>query len=361
MPRRADEPGEGGLGRAAGQGLVDDDHRVREPLELVTGGPYVVPGPQPAELLVRLQLGHQPLGPGVVGESASARRAAAVCAAVSGRSGKNRRASGPRNISRATLRPGSYIAASARAGLLAASTSPSTLSWSSTTRAYGLFGVAEETTEEQARAQLDTNVLGPLWVTQAALPVLLAQEVGPLGLRVTIVEPCPYGTDWSGSSAVHTDPLAACEPIREARRAGAAARAPQDPRATADAPRTAPAARPRHLPLSGRRGRLPAAAGHLERPTAPGVPGLTGGVPGPVREVRSRVGPPPDPGQTLERYRPTSLIRTVLRACWTLKRHRRARTGAASSRMRLAPIVPAAATWVQAPSRKASTTQRSTC
>ncbi|MER6286142.1 SDR family oxidoreductase [Streptomyces sviceus] len=138
---------------------------------------------------------------------------------------------------------------------------------------YGLFGMVEETTEEQARAQLDTNVLGPLWVTQAALPVLraqgaghilqvssigglaafpslglynaskwalegmseaLAQEVGPLGVRVTIVEPGPYGTDWSGSSAVHTDPLAAYEPIREARRSGAAARAPQDPLATAD-------------------------------------------------------------------------------------------------------------------------------
>jgi NAD(P)-dependent dehydrogenase (short-subunit alcohol dehydrogenase family) len=138
---------------------------------------------------------------------------------------------------------------------------------------YGLFGMVEETSEEQARAQLDTNVLGPLWVTQAALPVLraqgaghilqvsslgglaafpslglynaskwalegmseaLAQEVGPLGVRVTIVEPGPYGTDWSGSSAVHTEPLDAYEPIREARRAGAGARAPQDPAATAE-------------------------------------------------------------------------------------------------------------------------------
>ncbi|MFI6436958.1 SDR family NAD(P)-dependent oxidoreductase [Streptomyces sp. NPDC050759] len=138
---------------------------------------------------------------------------------------------------------------------------------------YGLFGMVEETTEEQARAQLDTNVLGPLWVTQAALPVLraqgaghilqvssigglaafpslglynaskwalegmseaLAQEVGPLGVRVTIVEPGPYGTDWSGSSAVHAEPLAAYEPIREARRAGAGARAPQDPQTTAE-------------------------------------------------------------------------------------------------------------------------------
>ncbi|MFF7277942.1 SDR family oxidoreductase [Streptomyces griseorubiginosus] len=138
---------------------------------------------------------------------------------------------------------------------------------------YGLFGMVEETTEEQARRQLDTNVLGALWVTQAALPVMraqgaghivqvssigglaafptlglynaskwalegmseaLAQEVGPLGVHVTLVEPGPYGTDWSGASAVHTEPLAAYEPVREARRAGAGARAPQDPRVTAD-------------------------------------------------------------------------------------------------------------------------------
>src|SRR6185312_8176554 len=137
---------------------------------------------------------------------------------------------------------------------------------------YGLFGTVEEVTEQQARAQLDTNLLGPLWVTQAALPFLreqgsghilqvsslgglaafptlglynaskwgleglseaLAQEVGPLGIHVTIVEPGPYGTDWSAASAVHADPMAAYEPIRGARRAGATARAPQDPQVTA--------------------------------------------------------------------------------------------------------------------------------
>jgi len=137
---------------------------------------------------------------------------------------------------------------------------------------YGLFGMVEETTEEQARAQLETNFFGALWVTQAALPVLrgqgsghllqvsslggigafatlglynaskwaleglseaLSAELAPLGVKVTIVEPGPYGTDWSGDSAVHTEPIDAYEPVRAARRAGSAARAPADPAATA--------------------------------------------------------------------------------------------------------------------------------
>lgn len=62
----------------------------------------------------------------------------------------------------------------------------------------------------------------------------LSQEVGPLGIKVTIQEPGPYGTDWAGASAAHTAPIAAYEPIRQARRAGATARAPRDPSVTAD-------------------------------------------------------------------------------------------------------------------------------
>ncbi|WP_169949096.1 SDR family NAD(P)-dependent oxidoreductase [Microbispora sp. H11081] len=139
---------------------------------------------------------------------------------------------------------------------------------------YGLFGAVEEVTEAQARAQLETNLLGALWVTQAVLPGMrergrghilqvssiggvaafpmlglynaskwgleafsesLAQEVASYGIKVTIIEPGPYGTDWSGSSAVHAEPHPAYEHVREARRAAAAGREPIDPEVTVEA------------------------------------------------------------------------------------------------------------------------------
>jgi NAD(P)-dependent dehydrogenase (short-subunit alcohol dehydrogenase family) len=43
---------------------------------------------------------------------------------------------------------------------------------------YGLFGAIEEVTEAQARAQIETNLFGALWVTQAALPYLREQRSG---------------------------------------------------------------------------------------------------------------------------------------------------------------------------------------
>ena len=43
---------------------------------------------------------------------------------------------------------------------------------------YGLFGTVEEVGEEQARAQLETNLFGALWVTKAALPLMRAQGSG---------------------------------------------------------------------------------------------------------------------------------------------------------------------------------------
>jgi NAD(P)-dependent dehydrogenase (short-subunit alcohol dehydrogenase family) len=120
---------------------------------------------------------------------------------------------------------------------------------------YGLFGAVEEVSEEQVRAQFETNVFGALWVTQAALPFLrsrgsghivqvssvggvvalpnvgiynaskwaleafsdaLSQEVAPYGIKVTIVEPSAFATDWSGSSKVVATPLVAYDHVRVA-------------------------------------------------------------------------------------------------------------------------------------------------
>jgi NAD(P)-dependent dehydrogenase (short-subunit alcohol dehydrogenase family) len=120
---------------------------------------------------------------------------------------------------------------------------------------YGLFGPVEEISEQQLRDQLETNLFGPFFVTQAVLPILrqqgsghiiqistiggiaafpslggyhaskwalegltesLAQEVAGFGIKVTLVEPGGYATDWAGSSAVHTTPNPAYQPLREA-------------------------------------------------------------------------------------------------------------------------------------------------
>src|SRR5215216_6090903 len=43
---------------------------------------------------------------------------------------------------------------------------------------YGLFGAIEETSEKEARDQIETNVFGLLWITQAILPVMRAQGHG---------------------------------------------------------------------------------------------------------------------------------------------------------------------------------------
>src|SRR5580704_12012593 len=37
---------------------------------------------------------------------------------------------------------------------------------------YGLFGAIEEVSEQEARAQIETNLFGALWVTQAVLPIM---------------------------------------------------------------------------------------------------------------------------------------------------------------------------------------------
>jgi len=138
---------------------------------------------------------------------------------------------------------------------------------------YGQFGMVEEISEAEARDQIETNVFGALWVTQAALPYLreqgtghilqvssiggisafpnigiynaskwaleafsqsLAQEVAGFGIKVTIIEPGGYSTDWGGSSAKHATPLPAYDEFREQAAEARKARvgSPGDPTAT---------------------------------------------------------------------------------------------------------------------------------
>jgi NAD(P)-dependent dehydrogenase (short-subunit alcohol dehydrogenase family) len=137
---------------------------------------------------------------------------------------------------------------------------------------YGLFGMVEEVTEEQARAQVEVNTFGPLWVTQAVLPQMRAQgnghiiqvssiagvfslpglglyhaskfglegftaslaaEVKGFGIKVTLVEPAGYATDWAGPSAVHADQQPQYDDFRAAMARPAGKRG--DPSATRDA------------------------------------------------------------------------------------------------------------------------------
>lgn len=43
---------------------------------------------------------------------------------------------------------------------------------------YGLFGAIEETTEKEARDQMETNFFGLLWLSQAVLPIMREQGHG---------------------------------------------------------------------------------------------------------------------------------------------------------------------------------------
>jgi NAD(P)-dependent dehydrogenase (short-subunit alcohol dehydrogenase family) len=139
---------------------------------------------------------------------------------------------------------------------------------------YGHFGMVEEISEAEARAQLETNLFGALWITQAALPFLrqrgaghivqvssiggisafpgvgiyhaskwalegisqaLAQEVKEFGINVTLVEPGGFSTDWSGPSAKRSDPNPAYDGLRDRQQQWRASNVPGDPSASAAA------------------------------------------------------------------------------------------------------------------------------
>jgi NAD(P)-dependent dehydrogenase (short-subunit alcohol dehydrogenase family) len=65
----------------------------------------------------------------------------------------------------------------------------------------------------------------------------LAQEVADFGIKVTIIEPGGYSTDWGGASAKHAEPNPAYDAYREKAAEQRRARAgnPGEPTATRDA------------------------------------------------------------------------------------------------------------------------------
>ncbi|GJE11731.1 oxidoreductase [Methylobacterium longum] len=108
---------------------------------------------------------------------------------------------------------------------------------------YGYQASVEEGEEDKIRAQFDANVFGLFALTRAVLPMMrtqrsghilnitsvagfvgfpasgyyaatkhavegfsdaLAAEAGPLGIRVTCIEPGPFRTDWAGRSLIQT-------------------------------------------------------------------------------------------------------------------------------------------------------------
>ena len=64
---------------------------------------------------------------------------------------------------------------------------------------YGLFGAAEELTDEQIRHQIDTNLIGSIQVIRAALPHLRAQRRG----RIIQLSSVGGQAAWPGGSLYH--------------------------------------------------------------------------------------------------------------------------------------------------------------
>ena len=119
---------------------------------------------------------------------------------------------------------------------------------------YGFTGAFEQMSPDEFKGQIDTNFWGVVHVTRAVLPVLrkqgsghiiqitsvggrsalpslsgyhaakfavegfsesLAQEIRPLGLKLTLVEPGGFRTDWAGASMAYAKPMAAYAPLMD--------------------------------------------------------------------------------------------------------------------------------------------------
>lgn len=140
---------------------------------------------------------------------------------------------------------------------------------------FGVAGMVEELGEADVRAQFETNVFGALWVTQAVLPLMraqksghilsvssllgvvampnlgiynaskwaleglmetLSQEVGAMGVKVTLIEPGAYSTDFSDASSMRfSQPIDAYEEVRQQAVASFTPEMFGDPAATAEA------------------------------------------------------------------------------------------------------------------------------
>jgi short-subunit dehydrogenase len=119
---------------------------------------------------------------------------------------------------------------------------------------YGLLGTVEEVSDDQIRQQFETNLFGLLNVTRAVLPLMreqkaghilnvtsvggqvsfpasglyhgtkyavegisesLAGEVAPVGIKVTIVEPGAFKTDFGSRSLARAARIPECQPVYE--------------------------------------------------------------------------------------------------------------------------------------------------
>jgi NADP-dependent 3-hydroxy acid dehydrogenase YdfG len=139
---------------------------------------------------------------------------------------------------------------------------------------YGHAGAIEELEEQEIRTQFETNVYGLLWLTQAVIPIMreqksghiiqlssalgvvafptlgiysaskfaveaitesLAAEVSGFGIKVSLLEPNGFNTEFATTSGVESKPLAFYDDVRAALAAG---NKPEDwgvPEATAEA------------------------------------------------------------------------------------------------------------------------------